>query len=461
MAYSNLLPKTKTFNGSDCTGSDATANRTYDLVTSGIIAGGMTCVINGTNAVQGSGYDYTLTGSVITFLNIIDDSDIIQVTYFIVNITSSSSTLTTSTSLKYSTPAMFAEMLDIKSEIPSWAAGTSPTKEEVGTGDNSETIFYLDQKSVLSDTYTLYYGSAETTTDELTEETHYTIDADSGKITLTSTGVTLLGTDKIYAEYSYINNGMKNSYLITVLSRAEKEVDKATNTTFTDGTTNNPAYPVTTEIQPNEGYFQSDFIVKKKPLIDVETTLAEALDDSETEIDLTDASGYPSSGYIIVDSEVIQYTGISSDTLTSCTRGALGTTAAEHSNGVQVHSTLFFRSNTSEGTDETFTIQPWDTSMYADESGLIYKFKDANPDNMIANFVANRIKIIYYYGNNTIPGDITRLTLLFAKRMLVQDSIGRAMIAGRNEFQPEMFNADLEEMRRIIGSHIVLSMGNT
>jgi len=35
------------------------------------------------------------------------------------------------------------------------------------------------------------------------------------------------------------------------------------------------------------------------------------------------------------------------------------------------------------------------------------------------------------------------------------------MIQGRNEFRPEMFNADMEEMKRIINSYIVLPMGNT
>ena len=99
--------------------------------------------------------------------------------------------------------------------------------------------------------------------------------------------------------------------------------------------------------------------------------------------------------------------------------------------------------------------------MVADENGLIYKFRDASPDNLIKSGVGKRVQIIYYYGENTIPADITRLTLLFAKRMLIQDNIGKAMIAGRNEFRPEMFDVDNAEIERIVGSHIVLPMGNT
>ena len=48
------------------------------------------------------------------------------------------------------------------------------------------------------------------------------------------------------------------------------------------------------------------------------TTLAEALDNSETEIDLTSAAGFPSSGTVQVDLEQITYTGISTNTLTGC-----------------------------------------------------------------------------------------------------------------------------------------------
>tara|TARA_R100000781_G_scaffold89748_1_gene55287 strand:+ start:170 stop:1105 length:936 start_codon:yes stop_codon:yes gene_type:complete len=66
------------------------------------------------------------------------------------------------------------------------------------------------------------------------------------------------------------------------------------------------------------------------------TTAAEAIDTSETEIDLTSASDFDSSGTVYIDNEQITYTGISTNTLTGCTRGANSTTAASHSNGVTV-----------------------------------------------------------------------------------------------------------------------------
>ena len=68
----------------------------------------------------------------------------------------------------------------------------------------------------------------------------------------------------------------------------------------------------------------------------VTTTLAEALDASETEIDLTSSTGFDSTGTIFIENEEITYTGISTNTLTGCTRGANGTPAATHNNGTSV-----------------------------------------------------------------------------------------------------------------------------
>ena len=66
------------------------------------------------------------------------------------------------------------------------------------------------------------------------------------------------------------------------------------------------------------------------------TTAAEAIDATETEIDLTSATGFDSTGTVYIDNEQISYTGISTNTLTGCTRGANATTAATHDNGVTV-----------------------------------------------------------------------------------------------------------------------------
>jgi len=459
MALTNLLPRTITTTGANCTGSDGDSNRTYTLPDTGILSSGMDIVVSGTTLLEGAAYDFTMSGSVITFLNALWDDSVIRLNYFITFGAAAASALSTSTSLKYATPLMLSEVIGVRKNIPSWDVEGSPTNEAVGTGDNSTTTFYLDQKSVISDSYTLYANDVA-----MTETTHYALDTDTGTIVLTTAGVTLLSTNNLTAKYSYYDNGMADTYVQAVLSRVEKEIDKAINSTFTDGTVTNPAYPVRTEIQPSEGLSQNRILTDFKPLKDIESALDGAITSTDTTISLESAQGgetFPSSGYIIIGSEVITYTGVSTDDLTGCSRGVLGSTAAAHNDGDAVHSTIIMRSDTTEGTAVSWTVQPWQTSIFADEHGLIYKFKDADPNHLTRLGVAERIKIIYYYGYDTVPVDITRLTLLLAKKSLMQDTVGSAMIKGRNEFKPEMMDADKGEIERIINSYIVLSMGNT
>ncbi len=366
--------------------------------------------------------------------------------------------------LKYTTTLQFAEMIGVMNDVPSWDIASIPTNEAVGTGTDSKTQFFLDQKNIIADSYTLYANAVA-----MTETTHYILDKTTGEITLTTAGVTTLSTNALTAKYKYFSNGMSDSYLTSVLERAEKETDKSVNSTFTDGTATNPTYPLTTEIQSSPGYFKEQIIVENKPLIDIETTLNGDLAIDAVTIPLATGTGgdYPASGTVIINSEAITYTEISTDSLTGGTRGALGTTAATHDDGDAVHSTILFLSNTTEGTAVTFTIQPWDTKMYASSEGLFYSFSESvfsssqYPDRLTKQGVANRVKIIYYYGHDTIPDDITRLALIFAKKMLAQDNIGKAFIAGRNEFRPEMLNADEGEIQKILNSYIVLPMGNT
>jgi len=361
--------------------------------------------------------------------------------------------------LKYTTTTQFVNALGMGNKIPSWDIGaTAHTNEAVGTGDDSETQFFLDQSYILAGSYTLYADG-----DAMTETTHYSLDLETGEITLTSAGVTLLSTDALTAKYTYINSGMTDDYLSTVLERAEKEVDNECNSIFIDTSATNPSYILETEIQSSEGRYQDRIISNKKPLKDISTTLNGDHDISQVTFDLAAGTGtnFPTSGSIIVESEVISYTGITTDQLTGCTRGAMGSTAATHEDEVEVHTTILFKSDTAEGSSVVWTVQPWDTSMFANEFGLLYSFSQSSPTVLSRSGVANRIKLLYYFGYDSVPKDITRLTLIFAKRQLIQDNIGKSMIAGRDEFQPEMFNADINEINRILNAYRILPQGNT
>lgn len=72
----------------------------------------------------------------------------------------------------------------------------------------------------------------------------------------------------------------------------------------------------------------------------LQTTLATALGTGDVSVVLASATGFPVAGAVTIGNEVIFYTNISGATLTGCTRGADGTTAATHSVGVPVGATI-------------------------------------------------------------------------------------------------------------------------
>lgn len=68
-------------------------------------------------------------------------------------------------------------------------------------------------------------------------------------------------------------------------------------------------------------------------------TLSGAHNDSTTTITLTATvlATWPTAGWVLIDSEIVKYTGKAGATLTSCTRGDQGTTAASHSDAASVY----------------------------------------------------------------------------------------------------------------------------
>ena len=66
------------------------------------------------------------------------------------------------------------------------------------------------------------------------------------------------------------------------------------------------------------------------------TTLNGGINNSVTTITVVSTTDFPTAGQLRIESEVVTYTGTTTTTFTGCTRGALGTTNAAHSTGVQV-----------------------------------------------------------------------------------------------------------------------------
>jgi len=116
------------------------------------------------------------------------------------------------------------------------------------------------------------------------------------------------------------------------------------------------------------------------------TTLSAAITSTTaTTIPITDATGFPLVGLILIDSEVISYTGITDNTLTGCSRGA-----AKLVNDVATNTTAATHSNSAGVT--CFTILVSDANNGA-TAGDFVTFTDAAP--MGGNFTAAVLNLEY------------------------------------------------------------------
>ena len=139
-------------------------------------------------------------------------------------------------------------------------------------------------------------------------------------INLTGYNLLSVGTNLKF----YIQNSLGGNYNDVTPIRL---TNTATANAFTTATsTNSGGYTTVTVTDAGHGAQANDFV----NIVPLNTTLNGAINASVTSIVLTSATGFPATGSIFIDSECITYTGISTNTLTGCTRGTNGTTAASH-----------------------------------------------------------------------------------------------------------------------------------
>lgn len=100
--------------------------------------------------------------------------------------------------------------------------------ENVGTGDNAEADYDLDKGNIIDGSYSLYHAaSGSNAMTDLTDVTHYALDKESGRVVLTAGGITALGTDILYAKYTY-TDAFSDSTLSGFITSADVEVEKIT-----------------------------------------------------------------------------------------------------------------------------------------------------------------------------------------------------------------------------------------
>lgn len=429
--------------GADLSGSSGATNRTYTLPYDQVSGTGIIIWVNGTTLHQGD--DFTLTSNnLITFLNAIVDSQVINGQYY-------SFTLN-SVNTVYADTNGLATFMGIEKTIPD---ASNNNREVVGTGDNSATRFWLDNMGILAGTYTIYYGASEAGLTALTETDDYTLDLDTGLLTLTSDGVTAVGTDNIYAQYTYNTLGLKHSLLANAIARAEDQIDRLTNNHFVDGTTTTPDWNQhLNEAQDGKGFYDRNyFTLQNYPIPDVSTALNGAVSADDTTITVDSTDGFPSSGSILIGGDKIDYTGKTSTTFTGCT------SVSAHDDNSVVKAYVVEISTTEPGGTISWDVLKEGTEFEIDrKTGRIHLYAEGalaygswiDENSTPPRLVANRFRVSYLSGFSTIPDAIQKATLMVAAKDIMSLAVRKAHSNGLNSFNPDLIGVDDDAIEKLL-----------
>lgn len=433
-----------TITGSSFSGSDGAASRTYTIPFTSIQANTL-AVFTGRPLLPTTEFTLNTSTSLLTVIINLFDADTVLI-YF--DWDDGSST----TNSAYGTTLGFAQFLGIEGTVPDRTVdgNTARSIENFGTGDNSTTIFYLTHAYVLANSYALSYGAAATSTTALTETTHYTVDKDLGKVTLTASGVTAVGTAKMWASYSFVkiageSGQFTDTLLQDALDRAAAEIDGKTDNHFVDSTASTPDWEVVAnEEQRGKGVLDKDYYLKQFPLPDVSTALNGSFAAAGTTMTVDSTNGFPSSGYLGLGAEKVTYTGKTSTTFTGCS----GTSTA-HSDDDPVYPYVIEISTTDSGSEPSWVALErdidYDLKLDAGRVHIYSTLTNFDPfshNSLPPRLVPNRMRASYVWGTDSIPDDIQKLTYTIAAKEFIGAAVRKALMQGNDSFTPQVLGFD-------------------
>lgn len=416
----------------------------------------------GTMSELGSGlyyYDYTpVTSGWHAWIADSNSEPSIQSGKFLSDYSTVSSTSSTATA--YATTIQLARFLGALRSIPDIdPAGSSRAREVIGVGDNSNLLFYTDYGRILASSYNFYYGATESAalSNPLTETTHFTLDKDTGAITLTSAGKTAIGTNNIYGDYYFCAEPeMTNTMLQDVINRAAADIDKTTNNHFAVGTDTTPDYNIISdEIHDGKSNVNFNYFTRNYPLAPLSTQLNGVSTASASTLTVDSTAGFPSSGVIGIEANKITYTGKTGTTFTGCS----GSSDA-HADNSFVYPYVMEVSVSDPGSSPTWTIlTPGQDYGVNFKSGRFQLQSGQAPNSGTLNSyppynIAGRVRLNYVWGTDSIPLDIVRLTLMMAAKELIYGNMSKGSIRATTNFQEIQNNIDSVWIDKTISQHL-------
>ena len=258
--------------------------------------------------------------------------------------------------------------------------------------------------------------------------------------------------------------GLSETQMTDALARAQAEIKERTKTHFVDpsGTASPDYVAVADEKHDGQGKYDRAYYTIRYPLPNLSTQTSGTVGPGSTTVGVTSTSGFPASGVIGIGGNKITYTSKTGSAFTGATGfgGSVGSATAVLPTVVEI------------STDDQGVIPSWSVMTPDDEydidlqSGRIFIYKNWVVTSIYASnnppkYTPDRVRFNYIYGWETIPTDITRLTLMIASRDLMQTIVRRAYMRGLNSFNPSMIDVSDALIEQTIGRYQNPMTGNT
>ena len=176
-----------------------------------------------------------------------------------------------------------------------------------------------------------------------------------------------------------------------------------------------------TEAVLMSAYYKGDVIAARGEKVFKSTNSSTLLDGAvlagDTTLTVDSTTGFPSTGTLIIGTEQITYTGITSTTFTGCTRGANGTTAVGYADGTAVYA--FWtqidtgRTGATKYTHFKYTLAGTDYIVWADGANNASKYDgttvtDLNATGAPANpkYVVGYKNTLFFAGHSANPEEV-------------------------------------------------------
>lgn len=360
----------------------------------------------------------------------------------------------------YATVLQVCDFLQWTKEAPEFVSGSSPTLEEVDTSGTlaNGSVIYLDHNRVIDGSQVISYGASASSVTALTETTHYTLDDDSGKITITTAGAAAITTNKVYASYKYIEidgkPSLKGSFISDQITRAQALMDGYMNRTFSAVT------QYVREEHIGKGYFQSKYRPKNLGLHIKRDVLTNDESAASTTFEIASTTGITAGDYMTVGTEIVKVGSVDTGLQLTVARAQLGTTAVAHVAGEAIVNCAMEISNTPRGSTPSFTMVEHNKSFEVSDNSHCFTLQQAItvPADVTNTYApelgtANRVRLTYSAGASSVPSPITQACILQVATWLAYSAVAKSLVLGVDGFNPQTLGSLSAEVKNLLNEY--------